>query len=77
MTITIILQVLVLGLGLTIVGKFFIGKLDLSKTGLPLKHIILAPRTYALTTSIIFLASIGFAIIYAILRAIAKKTVKE
>lgn len=68
---------LVLGLGLTIVGKFVLAKIDLTKTGLPLRHIILAPRTYALTTSIIFLASVVFAIVYAILRAIAKKTVTE
>ena len=68
---------LVLGLGLTIVGKFALAKIDLTKTGLPLRHIILAPRTYALTTSIIFLASIVFAIVYAILRAIAKKTVTD
>ena len=68
---------LVLGLGLTIVGKFVLARIDLTKTGLPLKHIILAPRTYALTTSIIFLASIGFAIVYAILRSIAKKSITE
>ena len=65
---------LVLGLGLTVVGKFVLPKapLDLLQ-GLPVKSVVLAPRTYALVPSIIFIVCIFLAIAYGIIKGIAKK----
>ena len=64
---------LVLGLGLTVAGKFLLPKapLDLLK-GLPIKSIVLAPRTYALVPSILFLVMIVLGIVYAVFKGMAK-----
>ena len=63
---------LILGIGLTVLGKFVLPTLDISKLGLPLKSIIIATRTYLLIPSILFGVCIVIAIIYAIFRSIAK-----
>ena len=68
---------LVLGLGLTVVCKFMLPRMKLPLNGLPIKSVIIAPRTYALVPSILFLVSILLAIAYAILRAEAKRQYKE
>lgn len=68
-----LLQV-VLGLALTITFKFILpSKLDISSMGLPIKAFILAPRTCALATSIIFLVTIGVAIAYFVIRKLTPK----
>ncbi len=64
---------LIIGLGLTIVGKFVIPGLDIAFTGLPIRSIILAPRTYTLIPSIIYVVCIVIAIVYAIFKSAAKK----
>ena len=65
---------LVLGLGLTIVGKFVLPKYPiLAKLGLPINSLVLAPRTYALVPSIIFLGFIILGIVYGVLKGIAKR----
>ena len=64
---------LVLGLGLTIFGKFVFPTLPLEKVGLPLKTVILAPRTYALVPSILYLVSIVLAIIYLFFKIPVKR----
>ncbi len=65
---------LVLGLGLTVAGKFVLPKYPiLASLGLPIKTLILAPRTYALVPSIIFLAFIVIGIAYGIIKGIAKR----
>ena len=68
---------LFLGVGITVLGKFVLPNIQFSATGLPLKQVILAPRTYALVPSMIFLACFVIAIIYAIFKGILKKQVKE
>ena len=68
---------LVLGLGLTIFGKFIIPKFNISKLNLPLSHIILAPRTYVLVPSILFLVLSLIWVAYFVLKIIAKKQYKQ
>lgn len=67
---------LVLGLGLTILGKFVLPKYSLSSLGLPINSLIVAPRTYALVPSIIFLVFIIIGIAYAVFKGIAKREAK-
>ena len=72
-----ILQV-VLGVGLTVFGKFIVPRLKIASfIKLPLKTIILAPRTCALVPSIIFLVTIVIAIIYGFLKRSLKKKMKQ
>ena len=63
---------IVLGLFLTIFGKYIFPTIKLNMGQIPLKSIILAPRTYALVPSIIFLACVPVAIVYLIVKIIAK-----
>ena len=68
---------LVLGLGLTVGGKFILPKyVDISKFGLPISSILIAPRTYALIPSIIYLACIVVAIVYLFFKVPAKQEYK-
>lgn len=62
----------ILGIGLTVLGKFVLPKLNISQLGLPIKSAIIATRTYLLIPSILFGACIVLAIIYAIFKHIAK-----
>ena len=68
---------IVLGIGLLVLGKFVLPNINLSITGLPLKRLILAPRTAALIPSMIFIGCIFVAIAYAVLRSIAKRQYKN
>ena len=68
---------LVLGVGLTAFGKFIMPRLTINIPNLPLKTIILAPRTYALIPSILFAGCIVLAIVYAILRSKLKRKMKR
>ena len=63
---------LILGIGLTVVGKFVLPKLDLSMLHLPIQSIIIATRTYLLIPSILFGVCIAIAIIYAIFKHVAR-----
>ena len=63
---------LVIGVALTVFGKFILPTINVSTYGIPLKSVILAIRTSALIPSLIFAGCILFAIVYAVFRSIAK-----
>ncbi len=63
---------LVLGVGLTIFGKFIVPNIKIPVSGLPVGRVILAPRTFALIPSLIFIGFVALGIVYAIIRSIAK-----
>ena len=65
---------LVLGLGLTIFGKYIFPTMKVNYGQIPLKSVILAPRTYALVPSILFIVCIFVAIGYLVLKIFAKKS---
>ena len=66
---------LILGLGITIAGKFALPKVKIPfiMDALPIKSIVLAPRTSALIPSIIFIGFIALAIVYVIIRSFVRK----
>ena len=68
---------IILGIGLLVFGKFVLPNINLNVTGLPLKRLVLAPRTAALIPSMIFIACIFIGIAYAVLRGIAKRQYKN
>ena len=73
---------LVLGLGLTVFGKMVLPtllntKIDLSSLNLPIKGLLIAPRTYALVPSILYLVSIVLAIVYVVFKSLAKSEYKK
>ena len=73
---------LFLGLGLTVFGKFILPKIDVLSNfkfpiQLPIKSIILAPRTFALIPSIIFLLVAVIAIVYFFFKRAVKHQVRE
>ena len=69
---------LVLGLGLTVGGKFILPKyFNISSLGLPISSLMIAPRTYALVPSILYLASIILAIVYLFFKIPAKSEYKR
>lgn len=72
-----ILQV-ALGFVLTGVCKYVLpAKLNLASFGLPLKNIILVPRTATLATSIVFIITVGVGIAYFILKFFLPKEEKK
>lgn len=68
---------IVLGLGLTIFGKYIFPTIKFNMGQIPLKSIVLAPRTFALVPSILFLITVPLAIGYLVVKIIAKKQEKE
>ena len=69
---------LVLGLGLTIAFKFVLpAQLNLASFNIPIKSAILAPRTYALVPSILYLVCLGLAVAYLFVKAAAKAEMKR
>ena len=69
---------LVLGLGLTVGGKFILPKyFDISSLGLPISSVMIAPRTYALVPSILYLVCIVLAIVYLFFKIPAKSEYKR
>ena len=69
---------LVLGFGITYAGKVVLPKyLDFEKLNLPVSKVLVAPRTYALAPSIIFIVCVGLIIAGFILGKIAKEPKKE
>ena len=68
---------LVLGLGLTFIGKVIVPSIAVQIPNIPLKSIILAPRTYALVPSILFLVCIVVAFVYGFFARRLKKQFKK
>ena len=69
---------LVLGLGLTIFGKFILPNMNLGAIpNMPITKLILAPRTYALVPSMIFIACIAVAIAYAFIKGSVKRSMRN
>ena len=69
---------LVLGFGITYAGKVVLPKyLDFEKLNLPVKNVLVAPRTYALVPSILFIICFGLIIAGFILGKISKEPKKE
>ena len=68
---------LILGLVITIAGKFILPRFSLSNYGLPLGRLYVVPRTFALVPSILFLVCIVIGIVYAVLRNSYKSSMKE
>ena len=66
-----------LGVGLTIAGKFVLPRIKINLPGFPIKNAILAPRTYALIPSLLFILMFVLAIAYAVIRGIAKRQAKK
>lgn len=66
---------LVLGLGLTIGGKYWLPRSNVNFGALPLKSAILAPRTYALTSSILFLIALAMGVALFVLKIVFGKKV--
>ena len=67
---------LVMGIGITVAGKFILPIYFQTIPGLPISSIILAPRTYALVPSIMFVACFALAIIYIFFKVPAKRQAK-
>ena len=68
---------LVLGLGLTVFGKFILPTMNINLGGGLLKSFVIAPRTFALIPSMIYLVCIVLGIVYAVFKHMAKKQYKE
>ena len=68
---------LVLGVGLTIVGKVILPRYNIPLGDLPIKSFVLAPRTCALIPSLIFGACIVLAIIYGFFKRPVKREMRK
>ena len=68
---------LVMGIGITIAGKFILPMYFSTIPGLPISSIVLAPRTYALVPSIMFVACLALAIIYLFFKIPAKSQARK
>ena len=68
---------IVLGMVLTIIGKGIIPGVKFSFASIPIKSMILAPRTYALVPSILFLVMVGVGIGYLIMKIFLKDKVDQ
>ena len=68
---------IVLGIGLTIFGKYILPKMPLPLDGTPISSFAVAPRTFALIPSILFIVMIGVAIAYLIISHPVKKEYKN
>ncbi len=68
---------IILGLGLTIFGKFILPKLDIPYGDIPINSIVLAPRTYALVLSIMFICLVIFMIPYTCVKVSVKGNMKK
>ena len=68
---------LVMGIGITVAGKFILPMYFSTIPGLPISSIVLAPRTYALVPSIMFVACLALAIIYLFFKIPAKNQARR
>lgn len=69
---------LVLGFGITYACKVVLpAKFDIATLGLPISKVLLAPRTYALVPSILFIVCVGLIIVSFVLGKIGKESKEE
>ena len=66
---------LILGFGLTALARFALRKVDIASLGLPIQNLLVSIKTYALIPSILFIVCIALAIVYTVIKSIAKKTI--
>ena len=68
---------IVLGIGLTVAFKFVIpNTIKLTELGLPINTLVLAPRSYALIPSILFVVCIVLAIVYGFFKRRCKEDIE-
>ena len=67
---------LILGFGITALARFALRKVDIASLGLPMENLLVSIKTYALIPSIMFIVSIVVAIVYTVLKSIAKRSVE-
>lgn len=73
---------LILGIGLTYFGKVVLKSMQSTILAqvpieLPISSVVLAPRTYALVPSLIFMGIVVISIVYGILKAVVKHQVRQ
>ena len=68
---------IILGIVLTALGKIALPMLPLSSLGLPISKLIIAPRTFALVPSILYLICIPLAFIYGFFKRRVKRIVQK
>ena len=68
---------IILGVGLTVTGKFILPKFNIPLGNIPISSFVVVPRTFAFIASLIFVFMIFFAIVYAIFRHKAKVQYRE
>ncbi len=68
---------IILGLGITIAGKFVLPKYAVNFDFIPINYLVIVPRTYALVLSIVFLAMVVFMIPYTVVKVSVKYSYKK
>ena len=68
---------LVVGFGLTAIGKYAIDKIDIASFGLPISKVQIYLRTYALVPSFLFIACVVIAIVYGFFKRILKSSIES
>ncbi|MBQ6782584.1 MAG: hypothetical protein IJP63_01090 [Acholeplasmatales bacterium] len=68
---------IIFGVGITVFCKFILPKIEIDMGNVPINTFAIAPRTYALGLSIVFLVMVVLMIPYTIFKIDAKKQVKE
>ena len=68
---------LTLGISLTVLGKYILPNVKIKAGSIPIKSVILAPRTYTLIPSLIFIACIVIAFIYGFFKRSLKKEIRQ
>ena len=68
---------IIFGVGITVFCKFILPKIEIDMGSIPINTFAIAPRTYALGLSIVFLVMVVLMIPYTIFKIDAKKQVKE
>ena len=65
---------LIVGFGLTAITRIVLSNFDVSKFGLPINHVLISIKTYALVPSILFAVMIVVGIVYGFFKKACKKT---
>lgn len=68
---------IVLGVGLTVLGKIVLPMLPLEALHLPVSKVIIAPRTFALIPSIFYAVCIPLALVYGFFKRSVKRSVEK
>lgn len=66
---------LILGFGITALARFALRKVDIASLGLPIQNLLVSIKTYAFIPSILFIVCIALAIVYTIIKKIAKHSI--